>query len=229
MGLLDDAGVSYLKSKGEIFDLQSSNSKHVKYSLGLCANCNNSRTQPHDRAYDKFIEYVEKNSSTVLARRQINFEHVFGNTWRDDQANLFLYFAKAFGCRIADAGMKIPQDISELFDKIYPKKPFAFCFSVDEDERNKPSAQQTRLGITALIHNGEDATNVRFSTAARYRWLIISYWYNWGPFGPMGEPWIRNQQFICLGSYRSGEDRVTEVLEDGSLFYWPGIDHLAIQ
>jgi hypothetical protein len=220
-----NSDLMYLTSDGTKLELQGSNSKHVKYDFGLCGNCNNKRTQPYDRAYDRFIEYVDSNSAVILSRRQFNFKEIFGDTWREDQEKLFLYFGKAFGCRIADANGEVPQDFSRLFERKYPEHPLVFCFSVDEDECDKPLSQASRLGVAALIHSEGSSGPGRFAAAARYRWLLISYWYNWGPFGPMGEPWIRSQQFVCLGSYRQGEDKVTELLDDGSEFQWPGIEH----
>jgi hypothetical protein len=183
------------------------------------------RTQPYDRAYDRFIEYIESNSDLILSRRQFDFAKIFGENWREEQQKLFLYLGKAFGCRIADAVGEVPPDFPRLLNGMRPVHPLAFCFAVDEGERSTPLQHSKRLGVSALIHSEHGPQSGRYATAARYRWLLISYWYNWGPFGPMGEPWIRNQQFVCLGSYQSGDDAVTEVLDDGSVFYWPGIDH----
>lgn len=218
------ANLNYLRSDASVVPLQGPNSKHVKYHRVLCGPCNSTRSQPFDHAYDTFAQYVEDRSDVLLSRRQIDFASVYGNGWREGQVNLFKYFVKALGCRIADAGKSVPNDLINFFKDRYPEKPLAICFSVHEDEIVKPKHQQTRLGIGHLVHSEGSGAEIRFASAGRYRWLLISYWYNWGPYGPMGEPWHRDQQFLCLGSYTAAESKVDIRREDGTFTHWSGIE-----
>lgn len=218
------AGLSYLKSDQRIVPLQGPDSKHVKFEGVLCGPCNNAKSQPFDRAYDQFAKFVDSQANTLLQRRQIDFAAIYGTAWREQQANLFKYFVKAFGCRIADAGSPVPRGLVDVFSDQYTRKSFAICFAVDENEIDRPAAFSNRLGIGNLIHSiGVDA-EAKFTSSGRYRWLLISYWYNWGPYGPMGEPWHRDQQFVCLGSYRKEESGVQVRRDDGSFFDWLGVD-----
>jgi hypothetical protein len=218
------ANLSYLKSDSLIVPLQGPNSKHVKYQKNLCSPCNNAKSQPFDRAYDEFVEYVEANTDQLLMRRQIDFSAIYSTNWRESQINLFNYFVKSFGCRIYDAGKSVPTDLVNLFKDQYPDKSFAVCFAVDEAEIIKPRNLQTKLGIGNIVFaDGADA-EIRFAAAGRYRWLLISYWYNWGPYGPMGEPWHREQQFVCLGSYTEAESKTIIRRQNGTFVNWSGIE-----
>ncbi len=218
------AGLNYLKSDGRVVPLQGPNSAHLKYQGVLCEACNNARTQNFDRAYDQFAAFVEANTEQLLARRQLDFQAVFGKDWREKQGDLFKYFVKSFGCHIADANREVPTDLCGIFDNRYPQLPFAICFAADEDEVAKPRELQTRLGIGHLVQTQGNTTTVRYASANRYRWLLITYWYNWGPYGPVGEPWHRDQQFVCLGSYTKAGADVQIRRDDGTLVQWPGIE-----
>lgn len=218
------ARLNYLKSDQTIVPLQGPNSRNVKYLSVLCSVCNNARSQPFDRAYDQFVSFIEQDADSLLRRRQLNFASLYGEAWREKQAVLFKYFVKAFGCRISDAGQTVPNDLRNIFTDKYPKLPFAICFAVDENEVAKPSSSQTRLGIGNIVTSTGQEAAVRFAASSRYRWLLVSYWYNWGPFGAVGEPWHRDQQFICLGSYKADESKVQIHRDDGSCIDWPGFE-----
>lgn len=74
---------------GKITKLQGANSDAIKNQKDLCKQCNNSLTQPFDRTYDKFIEYVIDNYELILERRFIDFEEIYGEDFPDQQTNLF--------------------------------------------------------------------------------------------------------------------------------------------
>lgn len=218
------AGLTYLKSDRRVVPLQGPNSKLVKYKHVLCGPCNNARTQPFDQSYDRFIGFVESQKTALFSRRQLDFASIYGSSWRKQQAFLFKYFVKAFGCRIADSGQPVPNELRNIITDQAPAQSFAICFAVDEDEVEKPDESRSRLGIGHLVHSAGEGAAVRFATSSRYRWLLISYWYNWGPYGPVGEPWCTDQQFLCLGSYRKDEGQMKIPCEDGSLVDWPGFE-----
>jgi hypothetical protein len=53
--------------------IQGPRSNTLKYEPSLCHNCNTTRTQTFDRAYDQFISWVLTNEDVVLTKRFINF------------------------------------------------------------------------------------------------------------------------------------------------------------
>lgn len=178
-----DASLNYRRSNDTIVILQGPDSKWIKWPNVLCAPCNNQKTQPFDRAYDKFIEYAEGQRTELVARRQVNFESVYGSDWRNEQRNLFKYFAKAFGCKIAGAEKQVPTDIAKLMSEEQFETALWVCIAVNEDEISKPISEQDKLQTGNLIVNGASVGHPRYASAYFYKWLIFTFWYGWGPFG----------------------------------------------
>jgi len=101
--------------------VRSNRSDPLKFSPSLCQPCNNARSQPFDRAYDRFIEWLIAHEDDVLRTRQIDLEIVFGHTWQTDSLNVLRYFVKHVGCRLAEieqAGypLAVPADLIAFLD-----------------------------------------------------------------------------------------------------------------
>lgn len=95
--------------------VQSPNSKALKFQNNLCAKCNNERTQPYDRAYVMFANYIRSNLREITRKLEINTNLVFGKrNAKEQQKYLFRYFVKAFGCRLHDAGQSVPQVLKDI-------------------------------------------------------------------------------------------------------------------
>ena len=85
----------------------------------------------------------------------------------------------------------------------------------------KPDAAQTKLQTGNLIFNGDGAATPRYASAYFYRWLVFTFWYGWGPFGPVGSRWCADTQYLHLGSY--GQSLATpNVGTKNSPLPWPG-------
>jgi hypothetical protein len=218
------ANLNYLLTDGNVVVLQGPNSTYLKYQNVLCAHCNNTKSQPYDRAYDLFIDFVESSREEILTRRQLNFARIFGPFWQEQQLNLYKYFVKAFGCRLADAGELVPKPFSLVLTDKIPHVGPTFCFSVVEHELLKSLTEQKTLRIGNIIHVPNAGVNPRYATCSRYRWLLISYWYAWGPYGPVGQPWFGEQQYLCLGSYTAEDDTIEITRSDGTRVCWPGLE-----
>lgn len=50
---------------GVLNKVQGSNSKYIKYSNDLCSKCNNEMTQPFDKAYSIFSNYIYNNKELI--------------------------------------------------------------------------------------------------------------------------------------------------------------------
>lgn len=117
---IDGATLSIVGS-GRSRYVRSNRSDPLKFSPSLCQPCNNTRSQPFDRAYDRFIEWVLAHEDDVLRTRRIDLEAVFGSTWPADSLDVLRYFAKHVGCRLAEivqAGhsLLIPGDLIAFLD-----------------------------------------------------------------------------------------------------------------
>lgn len=81
----------------------------VKYEKSICRKCNNTVTQPHDDAYDSFVEHLVDVHDSLPRIKFINLRKIYGRDWREQSRNLARYFAKHFGCRLMrDAGFVPP-------------------------------------------------------------------------------------------------------------------------
>ncbi|MCK1819252.1 hypothetical protein MTQ10_06430 [Streptomyces sp. XM83C] len=103
-------GSSYL---GQV---QGPNSDTLKFAKVLCANCNNSRSQPFDAAYETFSRYVRTNSRVGEEYFSFKFSNIYGSDWRNEREALVRYFVKAIGCRLAEDGLQTPKAVIDFLD-----------------------------------------------------------------------------------------------------------------
>lgn len=83
----------------------------VRFGKSLCRKCNGARSQPFDRSYDDYADFLWKHSGELWSWEGIPMAEVFGAEWPTKQLNLARYFAKHFGCRIAEEGLSVPPSI----------------------------------------------------------------------------------------------------------------------
>ena len=86
----------------------------VKFPKSMCDVCNNADSQPFDRAYAKFSDYLASTRVRILPG--VSFEEIYGDSWQDDALNLARYYAKHFGCRIVRAGLPVPDSLRAFLD-----------------------------------------------------------------------------------------------------------------
>jgi hypothetical protein len=177
--------------------IQGPNSLRLKYEQSLCHDCNTSRTQPFDKAYDHFIEWVMSNEPVVLQKRHLNFEDIYGVDWREKQRDLFKYWVKSFGCRLVDAGQMVPRDLIDLLPQDSFRTALKMTFAVNEDVLLMP--KQSREGF---ISKGElFSSNAKgYLWCESVSWFRIHYWYFSQPDGALGSTWIADAQYVYLGS-----------------------------
>jgi hypothetical protein len=88
----------------------------VRFQRNLCEKCNNARSQPFDRAYSRYSEYVDANMPTIWQMDGIPMREIFGDDWHAQSLNLARYFVKHFGCRMVDAGVPAPAGLGTFLD-----------------------------------------------------------------------------------------------------------------
>jgi hypothetical protein len=90
------AGDIILSRSGEPVDLRGPNAQVAKFGNNLCARCNNERSQPFDRAYDRFIEWFLANEVAVEDSGLIPLNDVFED-WEEGSTLVISYYAKSRG------------------------------------------------------------------------------------------------------------------------------------
>lgn len=202
----DDELLHFREGGAETIVIKGPNACSLKYKRNLCIKCNTTFTQPFDRAYDLFMEWLISNQNQVLQKRFINFAEVYGDQFEGLQRDLFKYFAKSFGCRLVEAEHTVPRDIIELFDRTHFKTGLCLTFTVNEDTRLLLSNIQDGFigkGDLTVILNRYDNSDIRgYLWSEHVSWFTIFYWYDRLPDGNLGSTWVANPQHVYLGSYQ---------------------------
>ena len=195
----------FFTDENKALSLQSHNSKLLKSKV-LCKNCNSTRTQPYDRAYERFIQYITQNKEEIIHKRFIDFSIVYGDDWGREQVNLYKYFVKSFGTRLAHYNKPIPEDMIDLFDKETFQTALRITFAVNENilNMNRDKNIQGGIGNGSIQVNQSytDGTNdiIYYLYSEYYDWLDIYYYYNHNTNGALGSTWVGDMQFVYLGS-----------------------------
>jgi len=107
-------------AKEKNLPIRSLNAKALKSPGLICAYCNNTRTQPHDRAWERLSkclrERIQANSLGTVVRANRIFK--YDTAW--EMSNVHLYFVKLFGCHILAAD--IPIDVATFSTAILNEK-----------------------------------------------------------------------------------------------------------
>lgn len=190
--------------------IQGPNSNRLKYDKSLCQYCNSTLTQPFDRAYDTFIDYIYENESEILEDRIVDFYQVYGDDFGKQQTNLYKYFVKSFGCRLHDAQRKIPDDLKVLLNQDTFQTGLRISFAVNKDIAMMPNKfRDSFIGKGELLGLGENRDK-GYIWREHISWLFINYWYMAQPEGQLGVEWTADNRFIYLGYFYSDisdEDR----------------------
>lgn len=103
--LLNDKGLSLI---------QGSDSKKVKFGKVLCTPCNTTISQPWDKAYEVFSDWIVNAAASLMTMEALDFGKIFGATYQYDVLNLLKYLLKHFGCQLSDRDYTIPTNLPEL-------------------------------------------------------------------------------------------------------------------
>jgi len=101
-------------------------SDKLKYTALLCSRCNNERTQPHDRAWEKLSSYLRAYKPPIRRGSVIRLNRVFPGSVSKSMLGVHLYFAKLFGCLISQHS--IPIDIRPFSQAILTETPHPKLF-----------------------------------------------------------------------------------------------------
>jgi hypothetical protein len=107
----------YLGRSGEdLYTLRSWRSDAVKFGKVLCQNCNNVRSQPFDKAYDVYADFIQSNAARLTRARSIDWREVYGADWQEASRLLGCYAVKNFGCWIAESGFAPSRVLATFLD-----------------------------------------------------------------------------------------------------------------
>jgi hypothetical protein len=84
----------------------------VQWSKSLCKGCNGGRDHAMDSAYEIYSDIIWNNQDRLDAdcTQKIDWRNLYGRRWREESRNLARYFAKQFGCMLAQQSLPAPKD-----------------------------------------------------------------------------------------------------------------------
>lgn len=80
----------------------------IKFRPSLCQECNNARTQPHDRAWEAFLAHFRAIRPRPRAGDAVRMARVYPNSLRESTEALHLYFLKQLGCHSVQNAVPLP-------------------------------------------------------------------------------------------------------------------------
>jgi len=156
----------------------------------LCANCNNTRTQPHDRAWEKLSLALRTRKPALAPGDVVRTNRIFPFGTAGEMLKVHLYFVKLFGCHIS--GNNIPLDITRFSDAItYGKAhPNVYLrFGCGMTFAGKPMTGMSDMWLTPAPPGGSSSfatwfyyvdglgINVMFATDGERRDGLIGAWH----------------------------------------------------
>lgn len=80
----------------------------IKFEPSLCQECNNARTQPHDRAWAKFVANFRALRPRPKAGETVRMRRIYPTSLRESSIALHLYFLKQLGCHSVQNNVPLP-------------------------------------------------------------------------------------------------------------------------
>lgn len=104
----------------------------LKSAAPMCAHCNNTRTQPHDRAWEEMSGWFTRKRKAVRKGEIVRGNRIFGYDTRRRMRDVHRHFLKTLGCVIVEAKDQAPIDIvpfskAIMADGIHPEIYLQFC------------------------------------------------------------------------------------------------------
>jgi hypothetical protein len=96
--------------------VQGPGSDRLRWGAPICAECNNSRTSLHDKAWDTTRDYLKANWPEIVAAGEFDLQRIFPQQLAKRVVDLQLYFAKVIGCFIVDR--KIDVDLNAFIKSL---------------------------------------------------------------------------------------------------------------
>ena len=130
---------------------QSTNSIYLKSPSLICNFCNNTRTQPHDQAWEKLSSYLHKNAESIREAQSIELRSVFGNKVGISMLHVHLYFLKLFGDRIVTEN--VPLKISQFSRSIMKNKAHKNIYislNYLQSKHNKKYVGRDKINIISI-------------------------------------------------------------------------------
>jgi hypothetical protein len=168
----------------------SLDAKVLKSPGRICPRCNNARTQPHDRVWERLSAALRTRTRAIAPGSVVRTNRIFPYDTAREMLNVHLYFVKLFGCHIA--GNDIPLDISGFGNEIMNEKahPCVYLnFGCGRTFAGQPMTGMSDMWLTParpgasstfatwFYDIGAVAINVMFAVDGEKRQGLVGAWH----------------------------------------------------
>jgi hypothetical protein len=168
----------------------SLDAKVLKSPGRICPHCNNARTQPHDRAWEKLSVALRTRTPVIAPGSVVRTNRIFRYETAREMLKVHLYFVKLFGCHIAGNG--IPLDITGFADAIMNEKAHSCVylkFGCGRMFAGMPMTGMSDMWLTPAPPGGTSTfatwfydvetvgINVMFAVAGERRQGLVGAWH----------------------------------------------------
>lgn len=155
---------------------RSSRADRLKFRDVLCRDCNSRRSQPFDKAYDNFADYLREHERDVVETAHLDWVEVFGDTWNEDLKLLVGYWVKHIGCRLVTDGVPVRAALAGYLDGRKPLAHIYFRLEIRDDIATAAAYLEAAHGIDpAALWLGPSEGEYSVS-----RGHIVRVWSHWG-------------------------------------------------
>lgn len=174
---IKNSPVKFKDQSTPTISIESSKSRVIKFPKNLCSYCNNIRSQPHDYAYDKFVDYFKSHEDEIYQSQTIDMSKIYCSNWKVEFSNLLKYFVKNFCCRIYELNIEIYEDVKLFLDDKSELETLKIRIYLRKD-----IYQFLKIADTGCLHLGgisyTNAENKSIETTTSYRSLTIGFFYS---------------------------------------------------
>jgi hypothetical protein len=212
-GELRDGRTLVAQHGQKTYEHRSTKNDGLKFSPSLCSYCNNSGSQPFDRAYDRFIEWIFANEEKVLAARSLDLEEALGSEWVKAAEDVLRYFVKHICCRLAETvtsegEILLPGDALSFLDGGPAPESITTEMWIEpawlrfaQAGADKPN--WVRIMGMEPVHPGSE---MRLGSRWNYGWLVLG-WECWGE--DEGNAFLDRNLELPIVSTRSARTELT--------------------
>ncbi|WP_372780160.1 hypothetical protein [Litorivivens sp.] len=134
----------------------SAKTNRLKTKNVICRRCNDTVTQPFDRAWERFLAYTLKEWKAIRTTRRVKLHKAFPGSTRHNAILMHLFFVKLFGCRIQHEKLAIDlQPFRESIDAQRPHPQLFLIFTASSiHERGLPYSGVSEIHALTAGTNG---------------------------------------------------------------------------
>jgi hypothetical protein len=151
--------ITDLKESGRAQIVRGSNSKALKFDYSLCATCNNTKSQPHDKAYSALTSFLSGKNIGELGE-------YFSVTQKDlnvDFSDVYRYICKHAGCKMMENSFEPPTNMIDFMNRSAPLRsviiqPVFKPYSIGDNKEVIPILYNSK-GSWLSFNQGDNSLN----------------------------------------------------------------------